>query len=331
MKKIIVLLLTAALLLGACTAKEITTEYAVPGYRAITQIDRCVTEPDESAVMTDADRDGYTALMEGMLAREDVVTPGGDGDSDRIDFYLDLLRRSPYGFFVKTAVRDGQSVRFTYAYAASEQQKMLEEIDSAFLEIANTDAQPDDNELDVILKIYSAAAHRIRYDSEREDNKQLGSPLFDYPGDEVYKALTTGESLCYGFAYVMRFALLQRGIDAFCVYGECRAHNMGHEWVIFRYDGRFFHCDPAWDRSGEGYAKLLHFGKTDAERAADTIVPKEFASYHEPEYGKVVCDDDRFSIFRDIIRFTYVKDHRYYIEDRGGKGAIFDSQTFTIE
>ena len=330
MKKIILItLLIAVLVLSACASGGSTTEYEPAGYEAITAVDHCVVEPDEREAMTDDDRDRYRTLMEGMLAHQPTVQAGAD--NKRLAWLLDLLRRSPYYFFVADAEASDGEVRFDYAYTAEEQELMLSRMDTAILEIANADASPDDNELDIVLKIYSAVTHRIAYDNEREDNKELGSPLFDYPDREVYNALTEGDALCYGFAYVMRFALLQRGIDAFCVYGECHAHNMGHEWVIFRYDGQYFHCDPAWDRASEGYVKLIHFGKTDDERTADTITPRPFAEYHEPGCPEITCTDERFAIFRDIVRFTYVTGHRYFIENRQGESALFDSETFTIE
>ena len=330
MKKIILsVLLSAALLLSACTAEQPTTEYSEEAYPPITQVDHCAVEPDEREAMTDDDRDQYRALMEGMLAHRPTVETNAAGE--RLERLIDLMRRSPYYFFVSEAEPADGAVRFDYAYTAEEQAKMLLKLDTAIMEIANTDADPDDNELDVILKIYGAVTHRIEYDTQREDNKKLGSPLFDYPDREVYNALTEGKALCYGFAFVMRFALLQRGIDAFCVYGECHAHNMGHEWVIFRYDGEYFHCDPAWDRASGGYAKLIHFGKTDDERAADTIAPRPFGEYHEASFGEIACTDERFAIFRDMVRFTYVTGHRYYVENRKGEGAVFDSATFTIE
>ena len=204
-------------------------------------------------------------------------------------------------------------------------------IDGEILTIANSRAEEGDNALDVILKIYFAVAHRLTYDDEREDNKLLGSPLYDYPADEIYKALRDGTSLCYGFAYVMRYALLQRGIDCFCVYGECRAHDMGHEWLVFEYDGEYFNCDPAWDRASMGYAKLVHFGKTDEERKGDTLAVRPFAEYHDSAFGEVRCTDGRFSIFRGVIRYSYIREHRYLVEDRNGQQYIFDSETFEMK
>lgn len=333
-KQILALLIAAVLLLSACGENQPAptvpdaTEAAEHRYTPITAIDHCVVEPDEREAMTDSDRVQYRALMDAMLTRQDRVTL--DISEDRANFLLELLKESPYYFFTQSVRKEGTSISFTYAYSAEEQQEMLTFMDVSLLKLANSDAQPDDNELDVILKVYHAVGMSLRYDDARDDNKQLGSPLFDYPADEVYKSLRDGRGLCYGFAYVLRYVLLQRGIDAFCVYGECRAHDMGHEWVILCYDDRYFCCDPAWDRAADQETKLLHFGKTDAERTADTLVPRDFAEYHEAGYPQVVCDDGRFSIFRGIISYTVEGDHRYTLMDRDGEVFLFDSQTIEI-
>ena len=333
MKKLAALILAAALTLCSCAAgggrQEDTTEYAAAVYRPIGEVDHCVVEPDEAAVMSDNDREQYERLMDAMLSREDEVDLYLAGD--RAEFLLELLRESPYYYFVSSAGADGGRVSFTYAYSAEEQADMLALIDREILRIANSNASDDDNELDVILKVYSAVGHSIDYDNAREDNKQLGSPLFEYPGDEIYRALSEGKGLCQAFAYVARFALLQRGIDCFCVYGECRARDMGHMWLVFRCGGRFYNCDPAWDRASYGYSKLVHFGKTDSERIADTLEARDFAEYHYAKYGRVECTDDRFRELRGIVRYTYLNDHRYYLEDRDGNSMTLDTESGEIE
>lgn len=334
MKRILsALLIAMCLLLSACSAAPAKEEATSPteyqrSYTPITQIDHCVLEPDDRERLSEKDMLAFRSLTESMLARRDEITIAPETVS--VSDLLDLLRESPYYYFLRKAEVEGNTVRFTYAYFPQKQQQMLSFIDEQMLRIANHEASENDNTLDVILKIYLAVTHEMTYDNNRTDNKELGSPLFVYPADEIYKALRDKKSLCYGFAYVLRFALLQRGIDCFCVYGLCNAHNDGHEWIIFRYDDAWFHCDPAWDRVSDDYAKLIHFGKTDSERKADTLDMEDFASYHEKAYGDVKCADDRFSILRGIVRFTYVNDHRFYMTDRDGKEYFFDTGSFSF-
>ena len=331
--KLTAFLTAVCLLVGICTActdpvKETDpTEYSSQK-AGITEIDHCVLEPDDRARLSEKDKQAYAALMEAMLERRNsvVVHP----DTVTIGELLDLLCESPYYYFLSATTIDGSEVLFTYAYPAKTQEEMLSFIDEQILRIANHEASEDDNELDVILKVYLAVTHEMVYDSDRTDNKELGSPLFIYPADEIYKALRDKKSLCYGFAYIMRYALLQRGIDCFCVYGLCSAHNDGHEWIIFRYDDTYFHCDPAWDRVSDDYAKLVQFGKTDRERVADTLVMEDFASYHEPAFGEVTCTDKRFEIFRGMKRFSYINGHRFYMTDIKDREYIFDTESFSF-
>ena len=332
-RKLFALLIALCLLLSACSAAPAKEEATTPteyqrAYTPITRIDHCVLEPDDRERLSEKDMLAFRSLTESMLARRDEITVTPETVS--VNVLLDLLRESPYYYFLREAKIDGNTVRFTYAYSPEKQQQMLSFIDEQMLRIANHEASESDNTLDVILKIYLAVTHEMTYDNKRTDNKELGSPLFVYPADEIYKALRDKKSLCYGFAYVLRFALLQRGIDCFCVYGLCNAHNDGHEWIIFRYDDTWFHCDPAWDRVSEDYAKLIHFGKTDDERKADTLDMEDFSSYHESTYSDVKCTDDRFSILRGIVRFTYVNDHRFYMTDRDGKEYFFDTGSFSF-
>lgn len=335
-RKLTALLLAVCLMLGACSAAdthtggeetESPTEYT-EAYKPVTQIDHCVLEPDDRARLSEKDMLAFRSLTEAMLARRDSITIEPDNVS--VGDLLDLLRESPYYYFLKKAQVDGSTVRFTYAYPAEKQQEILTFLDEQLLRISNYEASDSDNALDVILKVYLAVTHEMIYDLERTDNKELGSPLFTYPADEIYKALRDKKSLCYGFAYIMRFALLQRGIDCFCVYGLCTAHDDGHEWIVFRYDDTWFHCDPAWDRANNDYSKLIHFGKTDVEREADTLVMTDFSAYHDPAFGDVKCTDERFSILRGVIRYTYTSGHHYYMTDLHNKQSVFDSETLTF-
>lgn len=334
MKRIIpALLLAVCVLLSSVTAcapvqeTDDSTEYS-RRIAPLKELDHCVVEPDARQRMSDMDMLAFRELTEAMLARRDNVAVAPD--TVTVEYLLDRLRRGPYYYFLSDATVGNGEVHFTYAYSPEKQQEMLSFIDGEMLRIVNYDFAETDNDLDIILKIYLAVTHAMTYDTERTDNKKLGSPLFEYPADEIYKALRDRKSLCYGFAYVMRYALLQRNIDCFCVYGLCTSRDDGHEWIVFRFDGAWFHCDPAWDRADDGYAKLIHFGKTDREREVDSLVTEDFASLHEAAYGTVECTDDRFSIFRKMRRFSYVGDHRFYMTDYANKEYIFDTESFSF-
>ncbi len=325
MKRIFAFIL-AFCLVFLCSCSNAGKESEKKKYLAITQIDRCVVEPDEKAVMTKDDEMFYRILMDAVITRKDSVTLSDDETKNV--FYIDLLKQSPYYFFLSDCELNGSSVKLSFAYKKDEQDEMCEFLDSEFLKIANFNAKDTDNDLDTVLKIYYYITKGYNYDFDRTDNKTLDSPLFTYPDKEIYNFLKDKKGLCYGFAYTMRFALLQRGIECFCVYGDCTQDNDSHMWNIFKYDGEFFNCDPAWDRANDAYARLFHFGKTDEERTSDYLDTVDFSSYHFDDYGKVECTDKRFLIFRTVMRFSYIDEHRFFMEEYGGEQKTFDTEKF---
>lgn len=324
MKRFLSLLLALTLAVCLCACQNTDTPYI-----AKTQIDHCAVEPDDKLNMTADDIRYYRKLMNAMLEYKDSVKLSKERDKN--EYYIDLLKQSPYFFFVKDYTLHDNTVNFTYAYSKDEQNEMIKFIDDTFLDIINTHANKDDNTLDSILKVHLAVTRLFTYDHEREDNKQLDSMLFNYPGDEIYKAFKNSKSLCYGFAYTLRFALLQLDIDCFCVYGPCSAHEQGHMWNIFKYGDEFYTCDAAWDRSDEGYAQLYHFGKTDKEREADTLTRTNFSSTFFDDYGAINCTDDTFKIFRGIERYSYSKPHTFFMVDYNGNEYFFNTETMTLK
>lgn len=336
MKRLFSLLIILSLTLSFCGCKN--SSVSVIGgadtpkeaeYKAVTEIDHYAVEPDDELHMTDTDTLYYKKLMDAMLNRKAQVKLSSDKTKN--EYYVDLLKQSPYYFFVEECTLTDSTAAFSYAYSKAEQDSMQDFIDSTFLDIVNTNCSEEDNTLDKILNVHGAVARYMTYDHEQTDNKQLDSPLFKYPGDEIYKALRDKKSVCYGFAYTLRFALLQLGIDCFCVYGPCRDRGEGHMWNIFKYNGNFYTCDSAWDRSDEDYARLYHFGKTDKEREASTLFRTDFSSAFFDEYGEIECVDETFKIFRGIERYTYVNPHTYYCVDFDSNEYIFDTETMEMK
>ncbi len=305
------------------------TENTEPEYKIITEINHCAVEPDDKLHMTDDDEMYYEKLMDAMLSQEPSVTLSNDADKN--EFYIDLLKQSPYFFFVDEYKLNDNEVQLSYKYEKNEQNEKLKFIDEKFLDIVNCHANENDNTLDRILNIHGAVARSMTYDHARKDNRELSSPLFQYPSDEIYKAFKTEKSVCYGFAYTLRFALLQAEIDCFCVYGPCRNQGEAHMWNIFKYNGKFYTCDSAWDRSDGGYAQLAHFGKTEREREVDSLYVSGYSSTFFEEYGEIECTDDMFKIFRNIDRYTFVNTHTYFLETFDRDEYTFDTETFTME
>lgn len=341
MKRLLSVIILIALVIGVCgctkqpntvskddTQKEVNTQKTEP-YVAVSEIDHYVLEPDDKLHMNEEDEQYYHMLMDSMFAQKETIILTDSADKNW--FYLDMLMQSPYFFFVDEYRLYGDTLTFVYKYSQQEQQQVLEFMDSELLKIINSDAEKDDNELDILLKIHAATASALVYDHDRTDNKKLGSYRFSYPFDEMYRALRDKKGICYSYAYILRYALLQRGVDCFCVYGQCTNMDEAHMWNVFEYNGKYYTCDPAWDRAEEGLPKLYQFGKTDTERVVDMLRKEGFSSFFYEEYGKVKCDDDMFSFFRGVAEYEYIGDHKYKMIDFNGKASIFDSETLKFE
>ncbi len=336
MKKLIAVVLALVLvLLCSCTGTEVTPQPTTPkepettGYMIIEKIDHCAVEPDDALHMSNEDKAHYETLMDGMLNRESKIMLSDSKEQN--EYYLDLLKQSPYFFFVDEYTLSDDSISFTYAYSKEKQEQMLSFIDKKFLQIVNSNASENDNTLDKILNVHAAVAREMTYDHSRTKDMELESPLFQYPDDEIYLALKKGTSVCYGFAYTLRFALLQLDIDCFCVYGPCRDQGEAHMWNIFKYNDKFYTCDVAWDRSEEDYAQLNHFGKTTKEREVDSLKIKGYSSTFFDEYGEVECTDETFKMFRSIDRYSIVSTHTYFLSDFQGNEYIFDTETLEMK
>ncbi len=323
MKRIFALILTAAVLLSACSFHVADTDGRITEYVALTSINHYVVEPDERAVMTDEDERLFRGMVDAMLAR--APSAALPDDKEHAALLIDCLRQTPYFFFVDSYTVEDGAIHLSYAYDSDRMEEMLAFMDEQLLLIANHEASDTDNALDTVLKVYHAVTH-MTYDKERTTDKEVTSPLFVYPADEIYKALRDNRSVCYGFAYIMRYVLLQYDIDIFCVYGEVTSKNEGHMWNIVRLSDSYYHIDAGWDRDRGLYSRLMMFGKTDAERRADGIAFGDFADDHYAAYGAVVCDDTRFSFFRNVSRFSPAGEHSFYLE-AGDNGYLYHTDT----
>ncbi len=327
MKRFIILILAAALLFSSCASGKKASQ---PDYKKIDKINHYAVEPDKAAAMDENDQKYFHKLVDAMLDYKDSVKLNSNNNKNNL--YLNALKQSPYYFLVKDYTISDRYLKFTYNYTKEEHKDIIKYMDEQFLDIINCDAEMDDNSLDTILKIYGCVAKSFEYDHDRTEDFQLDMPIFTYPSDEVYNTFQSKKGVCFSFAYILNYSLLQAGIESFCIHGNCHAHNQAHMWNIFKYDGEYFNCDVVWDRGEEKeYAKLYHFGKTDAERTSDTLTSINFAATHYPPYAYIKCTDKRFSIFRGIKKFSYISNHKFLLEDFENNEKIFDTEAFTLE
>lgn len=326
MKRSTSLLIAAVILLSAllCGCEKPKTEY----YGKLSAIRYAAVEPDERAAMSDKEYREYEKLFAGVLKREGSCRLSCDDETAL--FYEELLRENPYGFLLSDISYKNGSFSLSYTYSEEEQKEITALMDDTMLSLLNKDADESDNKLDKILKLYYAVTEYLAYDHTDAEVTPLTDSHLRYPGESVYLALKQRETKCYGFAYLFTFLMLQYDIDCFSVFGTIRSRGDSHMWNLFEYDGEYFYCDPAWDRSEESYSKLAHFGKTAMEREAETLEEVPFADYHEKGYETPVCSDKRFAVFRGIVRFSSNAQHRFYMQDFDENEYIFDTETFAF-
>lgn len=95
----------------------------------------------------------------------------------------------------------------------------------------------------------------------------------DYTDKEItaFSALTTGNTICYGFADAFGYLLRQTGMEAHLWRGGTYTFTgfSDHGWCYAKIDGAYYHFDPTWERSNYnsiGENRYTYFGLTDQKR-----------------------------------------------------------------
>lgn len=86
----------------------------------------------------------------------------------------------------------------------------------------------------------------------------------------AYSALTTGTSVCAGYARAFQAACQRLGITCYYVTGISMGST--HAWNVVKIDGKFYNVDLTWDDSiseSIGITSYDYFNKSDAAFASD--------------------------------------------------------------
>ena len=96
----------------------------------------------------------------------------------------------------------------------------------------------DDNEVEIIEKIYEYVSCTMSYDIGR---------IRVY----TYECILSGTGVCRHYAEYMILLLHHAGIEAFSCSSDCEAFpDFNHMWVIARMNGQYYHFDPTWQSVG---------------------------------------------------------------------------------
>lgn len=82
---------------------------------------------------------------------------------------------------------------------------------------------------------------------------------------DAYSALTTGKTVCGGYATLYSVMLAEAGIESKIVTGR-NIHNpspLGHAWNLVKIEGKWYHADATWgDNEGR---EMYYYNKSDGD------------------------------------------------------------------
>ena len=114
------------------------------------------------------------------------------------------------------------------------------------------------NQLDQEKYLHDEICKMNTYDSNNHMNQS------------AYSALTTGSSVCAGYARAFQAACQRLGITCYYVTGVSMGST--HAWNIVKIDGKFYNVDLTWDDSiseSIGFVSYDYFNKSDAAFSSD--------------------------------------------------------------
>jgi hypothetical protein len=303
-----------------------------PAGPVLTEINHYFVPPDENAHMDDAAKENYRRLVDAVFRRDPEIRLSDSYDENLFSAYM--LKECPYYFLVESLKFSGdhKTILLTYAYSERVQTEMVRFLDDEFLSILNGMIRTEDNELERVLKVYRYFSHRIEYNYDWYYALHETEDPYLFPNIEVYEALKTNRGVCHSYSFLCNFALAQLNIDSFGVTGSLIAdENEYHMWLLVKINGKFYYCDPTWDRTDDTRVGLNYFGMTQERRIASGVLPDgNFLQWHEEEYGDAVCDDLTFSIFEDVVDFSFTDNHMIELVYANGEIQTYNTQTLSF-
>lgn len=270
------------------------------------------------AYLSDADYEQYKCFVDAVTAREPSVLFSEKAAVSKVIscFYSAF----PLSILITdySVDKKGLTVTLSYRFEAEEHSKRIDEFTARVGDVIRANVKPGYNRFEQILSLYAFTAQSIVYKDS---------------GDVTpYNALMNGEGICQSYDGVLRFLLLQLGIDgvdanAFMTNGDA------HVWTMVQLDGAWFHLDPTFESTANGGTSLQYFGMTDARRVDTGIVmPIGTGVDSWFQRGAPECADERLSVFDGVTRWEMDSGtHRltlYYLE--GEPCVVFDTENLEV-
>ena len=154
----------------------------------------------------------------------------------------------------------GGVVTITYLYDEMEHAKQLITFESAVNRALSILSETDGEARRATL-LYNWVVEHVAYFTVDYTDKEI----------TAFSALTTGNTICYGFADAFGYLLRQTGIEAHLWRGGTYTFTgfSDHGWCYAKIDGAYYHFDPTWERSNYnsiGENRYTYFGLADQKR-----------------------------------------------------------------
>ncbi len=184
--------------------------------------------------------------------------------------------------------------------------KLVEDFGKTVSSIINSLGLEGLNEEEKALLLYRWTAKHVKYFETDYTDKDTSA----------YSALTKGYTICYGFADCYNYLLRQVGITAELLRGGRRGDNAEHGWSLVKLNGKWYHCDPTWERSTSDGNGLIFFGMTDKVRS-EYVNKNPVCDFGllETTYDSKSASDTRYGNFHHIKNWKNLSDLKKYLPE----------------
>ncbi len=236
---------------------------------------------------------------------------------------LEEYTESDYG----GAYHNGRAT-FHYTIPKSEFLRREKEFEDIVTGILNETMRDDYSDLEKILALYEyfCTKYTYDYDTYMEMSDRYIEEL------NAYRFLTTEHGICSECAPAFSYLLLQAGVDATTVGGNCPRNGEGHSWSYVTINGKNYHLDPTYGM--ESGVCLSYFMMTDQQREAEDGYKKDemcVGCHYKDEHNgdQYDADDDYFAPLWGgyLTSWDHEKKLIYYT-DKNGEDVVFDYSSF---
>ncbi|MBR2889378.1 MAG: leucine-rich repeat protein, partial [Oscillospiraceae bacterium] len=249
---------------GICTiCGEIQAVTALTWDQAVAEL-RARLVARESSITLTVTHDHALAQEELWDMLDEAMTHTGNPKEG--DYILANYHGCSYS--VSTEYVDGQflsTCTFSPLWLATAEQEA--EVDAAVDALLAELDLWDATEYEKIKGAYDWITENVQYDFDNYDDPTY---LLKH---STYAALIQRVAVCQGYASLYYRLLLELGVD--CRYISGISDNERHGWNIVRLEGKYYNCDPTWDRDLMGHYRYFlcteaNFGDHERDTRYDT-------------------------------------------------------------